>query len=84
MNVEDVLQQAQNQYANGFAAAALSLVVKTLACKQDARMYRVAATYACAAHDVPTAKAMFAKVSPQFQAAIEQKCQQENINLREP
>lgn len=83
MNVEDMLQQAANQYANGFAGSALSLVQKALTCKQDARMYRVAATYACAAHDVPTAKAMFAKVPPQFQAPIEQKCQQEGFNLRD-
>jgi len=83
IDVDDALHQAANQYANGFAAAALALVQKALACKQDARMYRVAATYACAAHDVPTAKAMFAKVPPQFQAGIEQKCQQEGFNLRE-
>jgi hypothetical protein len=81
MNVEDLLTQSHNQYVNGYAKAALSIVIKALACKQDVRMYRLAATYACAGHDADTAKAMFAKVPAQFQAGIEQKCQQENVPL---
>jgi outer membrane biosynthesis protein TonB len=81
MNVEDLIMQSNNQYANGYANAALSIVIKALACKQDVRMYRLAATYACSAHDAGTAKAMFAKVPAQFQAAIEQKCQQESTPL---
>jgi hypothetical protein len=79
MNVDDTMTQAQNQYTAGFAKAALSLVVKALACRQDVRMYRFAATYACAAHDVAAAKLYYGKVPSQFRAAILQRCQQEGI-----
>jgi outer membrane biosynthesis protein TonB len=81
MNVDDLLAQSQNMYTSGYANAALSLVTKALGCKQDVRMYRLAATYACAAHDAKAAQAMFAKVPAQFQGLIEQKCQQENVPL---
>jgi len=82
MNIEDAMRQAKNQYANGFAAAALGLMKKALACKQNTLMYRFAATYACAAHDLASAKVYFVKVPPQDQSAIEQKCQFEHIELR--
>lgn len=79
---DDMLNQAANQYSAGFAKAALSLVNKALACKQDVRTFRVAAMYACAAHDPAAARSLFLKVPAQFQSAIEQKCQQEGINIR--
>ncbi|HEX7841636.1 MAG TPA: FHA domain-containing protein [Kofleriaceae bacterium] len=82
MNVEDLMSQAANQYAAGFFKSALSLVTKVLACKQDVRMYRFAATYACAAHDANSAKAYLVKVPAQFQSAIVQRCQQENITVQ--
>jgi len=81
MNVDDVMSQAANQYAAGFAKAALQLLTKALACKQDVRMYRMAAMYACAAHEASNAKLYYAKVSPQFQPAIVQRCLQEGITL---
>lgn len=84
MNVDDVMTQAANQYSAGFAKAALFLVQKCLACRQDARMYRMAAMYACAAHDLATAKEMFPKVPTQFQPGIEQRCQAEGLTLRGP
>ena len=84
MDVDDVMRQAKNQYANGFAAAALELMKKALGCKQNTLMYRFAATYACAAHDIASAKAYFVKVPPQDQSGIEQKSQQERIDLRGP
>jgi serine/threonine-protein kinase len=80
-NVEDMVTQASNQFSNGYASAALQLVTKALTCKQDVRSYRLAATYACAAHDAASAKLYFEKVPPQFQAAIQQKCQQEHTDL---
>ena len=82
MDVDDVVKQAQNQYANGFAGAALQIMSKALACRQDVKMYRLAAIYACSARDAASAKLYYAKVPPQFQAPIEQKCQQENTPLR--
>jgi serine/threonine-protein kinase len=83
-NMDDVMTQAQNQYKAGFARVALLLVTRALACKQDVRMYRWAATYACAAHDTAAAKQFFIKVPPQFQTAIIQRCQQEGISLQGP
>jgi hypothetical protein len=82
MNVEDVMAQAANQYSNGFSSAALSLALKALNCKQDVRMFRLAAMYACGAHDLSNAKVYFAKVPATLQAGIEQKCQQEGLTLR--
>ncbi|HEU4729425.1 MAG TPA: hypothetical protein VFT22_16095 [Kofleriaceae bacterium] len=80
-NVEDAMAQAQNQYAAGFAKAALSLVMKALTCKQDVKMYRLAALYACAAHDAATARQVLGKVPVPLRAPILQRCQQEGIDL---
>ena len=82
MNVEEVMSQAASQYGAGYAKAALAQMLKALNCKQDARMYRFAVTYACAAHDLATAKQYFAKVPPANQPNLEQKCQQEGLNVR--
>jgi len=75
------MTQAKGQYIAGFAKAALQLATKALTCRQDDRMYRFAATYACAAHDTVSAKAYYVKVPSQFQTAIIQRCQQEGISL---
>jgi hypothetical protein len=80
--VDEQMSQAALQYANGFASAALTLMVKALACKQDIRMYRLAAMYACAAHDLVTAKTYFNKIPTNLQSSIEQLCQQEGLNVR--
>jgi len=82
LNVDDAMAQAQNQYTAGFAKAALQLATRALECRQDDRTYRLAASYACAAHDTAAAKLYYSKVPSQFQAAILQRCQQENIRLR--
>jgi hypothetical protein len=82
LNADDAMAQAQNQYSAGFAKAALLLATRALECRQDDRMYRLAASYACAAHDAAAAKLYYSKVPSQFQAAILQRCQQENIRLR--
>jgi hypothetical protein len=44
-------------------------------------MDRMAVTYACAAHDVEAARLYYGRVSPQFQAALVQRCQQENVYI---
>src|SRR5262249_9402818 len=56
MDVDHVLAQATDQYAAGFARAALQLLTKALSCKQDIRMYRMAGVYACAAHEAGSAR----------------------------
>ena len=85
MNVDDVMAQAQNEFAAGFEKAALHEANKALACKQTVQMYRLAAMYACGAHDLTTAKVYFNKVpAGQLQNAVEQKCQIEGLNLRGP
>ena len=85
MNVDDVMAQAQNQYAAGFEKDALRLANRALACRQTVLIYRQAAMYACGAHDLKTAKAYFEKLpaGPQ-RDAVEQKCQIEGLNLRGP
>lgn len=81
MDAYDLWRQAANQYTAGYAKSALSLMVRALACKQDVTTYRLAATYACAAHDQESAKLYFTNVPTQFQPAIIQRCQQEGISL---
>jgi pSer/pThr/pTyr-binding forkhead associated (FHA) protein len=82
--VDLLMSQASTQYTAGYSKAALALVVKALACKQDGRMYRFAVTYACAARDIASAKQYFSKVPKEFQPALEQKCQQEQLDIRAP
>jgi pSer/pThr/pTyr-binding forkhead associated (FHA) protein len=84
VNVDETMQQAANQYATGFAKSALTLVLKALACKQEIRMYRMAAMYACGAHDVTTARLYYKKLDPTIQSPIVQKCQQEGLDVRGP
>lgn len=84
MNVDELVEQAAGQFSAGYAKPALSLISKALTCKQEIRMYRLAGLYACAAHDLNSAKLYYVKVPAQFQAGIEQKCQQEGLNLRGP
>lgn len=79
--VDDWVTQAANQYNNGYAQAALSVIAKAIACKSEVRLYRLAALYACQAHDSAAAKMYFAKIPSAFQPAIEQKCQQEHTDL---
>ncbi|HEX3766420.1 MAG TPA: FHA domain-containing protein [Kofleriaceae bacterium] len=81
MNVDDVMSQAQNQYQAGFPKAALQLLTKALACRQDVRMFRMAGFYACAAHEAQAAKLYYGKVPAQYQGGIVQRCQQENITI---
>lgn len=82
--IDDMLGVASNQYEAGFPKAALLLVNKALACKQDARIYRTAAQYACAAHDLASARLYLPRVQPYFQASIIQRCQQEGLTLSGP
>ncbi|HET9625941.1 MAG TPA: FHA domain-containing protein [Kofleriaceae bacterium] len=79
--VDDWTTQAANQFSSGYAQAALQLVLKAINCKPDVRLYRFAATYACAAHDSAAAKLYFNKVPTAYQAPIQQKCQQEHTDL---
>ncbi len=78
MDVDEAMRQAANQFGAGFAKAALQVVQKALACKQSERMYRMAGMYACASHDLATAKIYYNKVSAAAQPSLEQKCQEEN------
>jgi hypothetical protein len=84
LNVEDLLMQAANQYSAGFPRPALTLVLKALACKQDMRMYRMAVLYACAANDLATARLYYAKISPQYQGPLVQRCQLQGLPLAVP
>ncbi|HET7501671.1 MAG TPA: hypothetical protein VFK02_11725, partial [Kofleriaceae bacterium] len=83
-NVDNAMAQAQDQYNNGFASAALAVMVDALRCKQTLRMYQLAALYACAARDLGNAKKFIVKLPPPQQPPIEQRCQQEGLNIRGP
>jgi hypothetical protein len=79
--LDDDIVQAANQYANGQPAQSLSLIRGVLACKPEARAYRFAGLYACAAHDAPAAREMLEKLPAQDRAPIEQKCAAEGVSL---
>ena len=82
VDADDLVTQAAAQYSADYAKAALSLMTKALACKQNTRMFQLAAMYACASRDLAFAKRYFDQVPAQYQAGIEQKCQQEGLWLR--
>ena len=81
MDVDDVMERAAHMYVAGNAKAALVEVRKAMVCRQNVLMDRYAATYACAARDLPAAKQHFVKVPVQFQSGIRQRCQQEGLEL---
>jgi pSer/pThr/pTyr-binding forkhead associated (FHA) protein len=81
MDLEDLQAQATKQFSAGYSKSALSLIVKVLGCKQEVRLYRIAAMFACAAHDATAAKLYYGKVPAELRAGIEQKCQGEHIEL---
>jgi hypothetical protein len=83
MNVDGLLAQASTQYGAGFAKAALTLVTNALACKQSVHMYRLATLYACAARELPAAQLYFVKIPRALQAPLEQRCQQEGLQLQQ-
>ncbi|HMG52470.1 MAG TPA: serine/threonine-protein kinase [Kofleriaceae bacterium] len=80
-NVDALLVQAQSQAEAGSERAALALVVKALACRQDAEAYRAAAIYACGAHDLASARRYHARLPLQDQTAVETRCDLEGIKL---
>ena len=79
--VSDMLSQANRQYTNGEPAAALQLVTRAIACKPDVQLYRLAASFACAAHNQAAAEQYFRKIPDSLQPAIRKACQQANIDL---
>ena len=83
-NGDLVTSEAEDQYAGGLAESALALVARALVCKQSDEMVRLATMYACVAHDLISARRYFSKLGPPFQAAIAQRCQQEDLNVRGP
>jgi pSer/pThr/pTyr-binding forkhead associated (FHA) protein len=70
VNVEDTMAQA------------VTLMVKALNCKQTIRMYQLAAMYACGARDLASARLYFNRLQPNMQSPIEQRCQQEGLQIR--
>jgi pSer/pThr/pTyr-binding forkhead associated (FHA) protein len=84
INVDELMDQAQHQYGAGFARQALTLVVRALACRQDIRMYRLAAMYACGARDLASAKLYHNKLPVTMQSPVVQRCQQEGLDPRQP
>jgi tetratricopeptide (TPR) repeat protein len=75
------MKDAATAHAQGFSKAALAYAMKALACEPSARLYRLAVTYACAAHDFPAATQYLAKLpSSAERSQVEQKCQQEGMS----
>ncbi|HET9619962.1 MAG TPA: serine/threonine-protein kinase [Kofleriaceae bacterium] len=78
---DDWISQAAYQFNAGHAQPALALIIKAINCNPDVRLFRFAATYACAARDVEAARFYFSKVPAPDQPAIAAKCRQEHIEL---
>jgi len=76
--VDELVQQAENQYRVGYPRPALALMRKALSCTQTVRMYRFAVMYACDGKDIEVARLYLPKVPAQFRSALEQRCQLNN------
>jgi hypothetical protein len=75
--VDALMARAASRYADGNSVGALQLVEKALACKPSARIYRIAATYACAARNFDTANDYLAKLPLGAERSrVEDKCKQ--------
>ena len=79
MDVERAMTVAAKRYAAGAPRAALAIVTSALACEQSVQMYRVAATYACAARDVAAAAAYLAKLPPGAQSDVAAHCRLDQV-----
>jgi len=78
-------EEAAHQFASGNPQPALFLMLHVLDCKQDVRLFRIAAVYACAASDEPIARMLFKKLpAAPYRNAVEQKCLQNGIDLTKP
>jgi hypothetical protein len=80
--VDDLMYEAADAFMAGNARTALSTVTEALACKQDVSMIRMAAIYACVAHD-DSAQRYYLQLPRQGRVAVKQRCLQENIQLVE-
>lgn len=79
------IEMAARQFSTGNPRPALFLMLHVLDCKQDPRLVRIAAIYACAASDEPIARMLFKKLTAEpYRSAVEQKCLQEGIDLTKP
>jgi hypothetical protein len=76
------MEAASREYSAGFPKEALARTIEALACSPNVQLYRLAAMYACAAHDQKRAQLYVARVPVQFQGHIVQRCQQEGIDLQ--
>jgi serine/threonine-protein kinase len=79
---DELMIQAATHYDAGHAKTALSLATVALHCKQTGRMYWLTVLYACAAHDLASAKLYFREVPANIQAGVERKCQEESLDVR--
>ncbi|HEX4417031.1 MAG TPA: serine/threonine-protein kinase [Kofleriaceae bacterium] len=82
IHVDDLMARAANQYTANNPRSALALADVALACQRSGRLYWLATTYACAAHDAQRAMRYFRSVPAALQAATEQRCQQDHIAVR--
>ena len=80
-DVENLIATARDQYAAGFPKKALQVIERALACKQDVHMYRLTIMFACSAHDIDVANRYFPHVPSQYQGPLQQRCQQEGLEL---
>jgi len=80
MDVDDLVTQATTRYTIGYAKEALALVSRALTCKQELRLHRLAAMYACASGDRVKAEYYLAKIPASLQVGITQRCEQERLN----
>jgi hypothetical protein len=80
--VADLTSEANRLFTSGEAASALRGIRRAIICKpDDPQLYRLAATFACAARDAEAADLYIHKVDEAFRPALRQLCQQANVTL---
>jgi hypothetical protein len=79
--VASFVNQASRQFHNGDANGALSTIGHAVACKADVEIFRLAASFACAAHNPAAASLYFHKLPEASQPEIRNACREAHVNL---
>lgn len=80
---DELVYDAADQFIAGDARNALATLLRALPCRDTVRVHRMAAIYACVAHD-DRARLLYDTLPAAARPAVKQRCLQENVSLDAP
>jgi hypothetical protein len=80
---DELVYDAADQFIAGDARNALATLLRALPCRDTVRVHRMAAIYACVAHD-DRARLLYDRLPAAARPAVKQRCLQENVALDAP